>query len=140
MRTEALWSLREQLDPSAGSDLCLPDDEMLLGDLTAPQWRVTSGGKIAVESKDEIARRLGRSTDDGDAASIAFLSRSQPHSPSARQWSAHSDLEKLTADPASKLRSRMGQDYGREDNWSLDSWAPAEDDGRPSRPNVRSWH
>ncbi len=31
-----------------------------------------SGGKILVESKDEIRKRLGRSTDDGDAVVQAF--------------------------------------------------------------------
>jgi hypothetical protein len=137
-RSAALWSLREQLDPSAGSGLCLPDDEMLLGDLTAPQWRIQSGGKIAVESKDEIAKRLGRSTDDGDACAAAFWPTSMPHSPSARQWSAHADLDSLTATPESRLRSRMS--HPRQDAWDLDSFAPQEDDGRPSRPNVRSWH
>jgi hypothetical protein len=138
-RSAALWSLREQLDPSAGSDLCLPDDEMLLGDLSAPQWKVQSGGKIAVESKDEIAKRLGRSTDDGDACAAAFWSRSLPHSPSARHWAVHDELERMTQDPAARMRARLGQDYDREDNWSADSFAPQADDGRPDRPNVRSW-
>jgi hypothetical protein len=138
-RSAALWSLREQLDPSAGSNLCLPDDEMLLGDLSAPQWKVTSSGKIAVESKDEIAKRLGRSTDDGDACAMAYWSRSLPHKPSARHWAVHDELERMTQDPAARMRARLGQDYDREDNWSADSFAPQADDGRPERPNVRSW-
>ncbi|HEX3962161.1 MAG TPA: hypothetical protein VHZ03_36955 [Trebonia sp.] len=138
-RSAALWSLREQLDPSAGSNLCLPDDEMLLGDLSAPQWKVTSAGKIAVESKDEIAKRLGRSTDDGDACAMAYWSRSMPHKPSARHWAVHDELERMTQDPATRMRARLGQDYDREDNWSADSFAPQADDGRPERPNVRSW-
>jgi hypothetical protein len=44
----------------------------LTGDLTAPHWRVMSGGKILIESKDEIRKRLGRSTDDGDAVVQAY--------------------------------------------------------------------
>lgn len=138
-RSGALWSLREQLDPSAGSDLCLPDDEMLLGDLSAPQWKVTSGGKIAVESKDEIAKRLGRSTDDGDACASAFWPRSLPHSPSARQWAAHADLERMTED-RSRRRPGGPDDRDRRDGWnSPDAWAPQDDDDRPDRPNVRTW-
>jgi rubrerythrin len=35
-----------------------------------------SGGKILVESKDDIKVRLGRSTDDGDAVMMAFWPRS----------------------------------------------------------------
>jgi len=46
----------------------LPDDDQLIGDLTAPKVkRILSGGKIQIESKDEIKKRLGRSTDCGDA-------------------------------------------------------------------------
>ena len=45
----------------------------MTGDLTAPHWRVVSGGKIQIESKDDIKKRLGRSTDDGDAVVMAFF-------------------------------------------------------------------
>jgi hypothetical protein len=138
-RSAAWWSMREQLDPSAGSTVCLPDDEMLLGDLAAPQWKVLSGGKIQVEPKDEIRKRLGRSTDDGDAVVQAFFSRSMPHSPSARQWAVHDELERMGQDPSARMRARPGQDYDRDDNWSADSFAPQADDGRPERPNVRAW-
>jgi hypothetical protein len=66
-RSAAWWNLREMLDPAYGATLALPDDDMLIGDLTAPRWRVLSGGKIQVESKKDIKKRLGRSTDSGDA-------------------------------------------------------------------------
>ena len=33
---------------------------------------MTSGGRVQVESKEEIRKRLGRSTDDGDAVVMAF--------------------------------------------------------------------
>lgn len=66
-RSAAHWNLRELLDPAYGAELALPPDDRLTGDLTAPHWRVMSGGRIQVESKDEIRKRLGRSTDDGDA-------------------------------------------------------------------------
>lgn len=67
LRAAAWWSLREQLDPSAGATLALPDDDELVGDLTAPHWKVTSGGNIQIESKDDLRKRIGRSTDLGDA-------------------------------------------------------------------------
>jgi hypothetical protein len=145
VRSAAWWGMREMLDPSANPDVCLPDDEMLLGDLSAPQWKVLSGGKIQVESKDEVAKRLGRSTDDGDACVEAFFPVSMPHKPSARPWQASSDLDDLTRDPMAKLRERLSghrepQERDRDDGWGLDSFAPQDDDGRPSRPNVKSWH
>lgn len=75
-RAAAWWQLRELLDPASGSELALPPDDLLLGDLTAPHWRVASGGRIQVESKDDIKKRIGRSTDDGDAVVMAFWTRS----------------------------------------------------------------
>lgn len=69
VRSAAWWNLRELLEDE---ELALPPDDTLTGDLTAPKWRVMSGARIQVESKDDIAKRLGRSTDDGDAVVEAF--------------------------------------------------------------------
>ena len=71
-RSAAWWAMREFLDPAHGSQMALPPDDLLTGDLTAPKWRVTSGGRIAVESKDEIRKRISRSTDYADAVIQAF--------------------------------------------------------------------
>lgn len=70
-RSEGWWRLREMLDPTYGEWVGLPSDDTLTGDLTAPHYRIVSGGKIQVESKDDIRKRLGRSTDDGDAVMMA---------------------------------------------------------------------
>jgi hypothetical protein len=67
LRAAAWWNLRELLDPASDVELVLPDDGELLGDLTAPTWREVAGGKILIESKADIKKRLGRSTDVGDA-------------------------------------------------------------------------
>ena len=72
VRSAAWWNMREILDPMNEHDPALPPDDFLIGDLTSPHWRVLSGGKIQVESKDDIKRRLGRSTDDGDAVVQAY--------------------------------------------------------------------
>ena len=58
--------------------------------------------------------------------------------PGPRRWAVHDELERMGQDPAARMRARLG-DYAREDNWSPDSWAPQDDDGRPERPNVRAW-
>jgi hypothetical protein len=72
-RAAAWYNLREILDPTFGSIICLPPDDDLLGDLTAPKaGEPQSGGKIKIESKDEIKKRIGRSTDYGDAVVQAF--------------------------------------------------------------------
>jgi hypothetical protein len=74
LRAAAWWRLRELLDPSqpGGSDIRLPPSEILKADLTVPHWKVLSGGSIQVESKDDIRKRLGRSTDEGDAVVMCF--------------------------------------------------------------------
>ena len=76
-RSAAWWNLRELLDPSrpGGSTVMLPDDKDLIADLSAPTYvvRTSKGvGRIIVESKDEIRKRLGRSTDSGDTVVQAF--------------------------------------------------------------------
>lgn len=71
-RAAAWWALREMLDPAFDSEVALPPNDRLIGDLTAPRWKIAAGAKIRVESKDEIRKRLGRSTDDGDAVVQAF--------------------------------------------------------------------
>jgi hypothetical protein len=145
VRSASVWALREMLDPSANPDICLPDDDLLLGDLSAPKWKVLSGGKIQVESKDEIRKRLGRSTDDGDSACEAFWPTSAPHQPNARQYALQAELDELSrpSDPRRRRdQQRQETSYGPErrgDGWDLDSFAPRDDDGRPERANVHSW-
>jgi len=69
-----LWIFREVLDPGqpGGSPIRLPNDPLLLADLTAPTFEPTPNG-IRVESKEDVCDRLGRSTDDGDAVVMAWF-------------------------------------------------------------------
>lgn len=71
-RAAAWWHMRELLDPSAGANIALPDDEAMLEELVAPKFAHHVGGKIKVESKADIKRRIGRSTDAADAVIQAF--------------------------------------------------------------------
>ena len=84
-RAAAWWGLRELLQ---NDEIALPPDDKLTGDLTSPKWRVMSGGKIQIESKDDIKKRLGRSTDDGDAVVMAFFDDGLPTT-KARSWSGY---------------------------------------------------
>ncbi|MFO7306770.1 MAG: terminase [Gammaproteobacteria bacterium] len=67
------WAMREDLDPANNRGVALPPDPALLRDLTAPLWR-PRGGKILVESREEIIKRIGRSPDWGSACVLARLS------------------------------------------------------------------
>jgi len=151
-RSEAWWTLRTALDPSGDPDYCLPDDEMLLGDLSAPHWSVTSSGKIQVESKDDIRKRLGRSPDDGDAVVMAYVPHLADHVANARPWAGAIDLTAIGETDDSRMRRRLRGDRGgaygdgqtpEDAPWDLDGFGPQDDDqahpehGR--RGNVRSW-
>jgi hypothetical protein len=73
LRAAMMWRVRSLLDPEGGppeTRLALPPDQELKADLTAPLYAVAVGG-LKVESKEDIHKRLGRSTDAGDAVALA---------------------------------------------------------------------
>lgn len=73
-RAAAWWIMREMLDPSSGFDVMLPDDAEMIGDLTAVKsLSLDSGSRIRIESKEDVRKRLGRSTDKGDAVVQALV-------------------------------------------------------------------
>lgn len=67
IKSQATWKLREALDPSKNPTLCIPPGDKIAEDLAAPRWKNMAGGKLLVEPKDEIRKRIGRSPDRGDA-------------------------------------------------------------------------
>ncbi len=71
-RAWSYWNLREMLTPYSGCDVALPPDDRLTGDLTAIKWRPVAGGRILIEDKEDIRKRLNRSCDDADAVAMAF--------------------------------------------------------------------
>lgn len=72
-RAEIIWRFREALDPGqdGGSPIALPDDQMLVSDLTATHWELTPAG-IKVTPKKDVVKLLGRSPDRGDAVQMAW--------------------------------------------------------------------
>lgn len=69
-RAEWFWGLRERFE--RGEIDIDPKDEDLMAQLAAIKWRVSSSGKIVIEGKPELKKRLHRSPDDADALAIAF--------------------------------------------------------------------
>jgi hypothetical protein len=53
--------------------VALPDDDKLLAELSTPRWPIANGSAIAVESKDQLRQRLGRSTDWADSVISAYF-------------------------------------------------------------------
>ena len=77
-RAEICWRFREALDPGEyqGSPVALPRDPMLLSDLTAITFKYVRGpgGGMIIKliPKDQLVKKLGRSTDRGDAVQMSW--------------------------------------------------------------------
>ena len=90
-RAEMYWLLREALDPTNPDPIALPPDQELLGDLTAPRYKVVTMGRnaaIQISSKDDIRLVLGRSPDKGDSVAMTFaadIPKPEPK-PRAKSW------------------------------------------------------
>lgn len=56
----------------------IDEDGLLMSDLTAPEKRYDRLGRLLLEPKDDIKKRLGRSTDVGDALALTFAELDYP--------------------------------------------------------------
>lgn len=114
-RSAAYWLFREALDPGqpGGSPIALPDDPVLLADLTGPTFMPTPHG-VKVEPKGQpegaewgdskgVSNRLGRSTDRGDAVVMAWFEGPKA-STSVLEWIGRSEGEQ-----GATLAQRLGQ-------------------------------
>lgn len=75
LRDEAWSHLRDWLRGGGA----IPNDKRLVSDLVAPTYTFDVKGRMKVESKLDMRKRIGRSTDDADALALAVY---QPHRPS----------------------------------------------------------
>jgi hypothetical protein len=73
-RAAMWWTGREILDPDNKQfSICLPPDDRLTGELTAPTSSTVSNGLIKIEDKASVIRRIGRSTDCADAVLMGLV-------------------------------------------------------------------
>ena len=77
VRSEMYWGIREAL---AEGTLSLPRDDELIQDLSDVRYKITSKGKIRMESKSDRKKRTGRSPDKGDAVALSVYARPKPGS------------------------------------------------------------
>jgi len=97
LRSQMWWQLRLDLEDAA-SCVCLPDDEELFADLMTPKWGPRKG-KIVVQPKEEMRKKLGRSPNKGDSVVYWNWVRARRTAPAA--VAADSDNE----EPAIQRRS-----------------------------------
>jgi hypothetical protein len=75
LRAEIWWEIGRGLSEREGWDLSAMDNaDTTVAQLLEPLWEVDAQGRIFVEPKDEIRKRLGRSPDNADALLLAFYS------------------------------------------------------------------
>lgn len=76
IRSQMMWFLREALDPKNPDNISLPKDQDLAAQLSNIKWGVNEKtGKIEVEQKKMMKKRLGFSPDRLDAVANAVFGR-----------------------------------------------------------------
>jgi len=72
LRAYLFWAVRDWLDPKNNTGAMLPPDTLFDEEATEIRWQVRSDGRIIIEPKDDIKKRIGRSTDRFDALANTF--------------------------------------------------------------------
>ena len=79
LRAEIWWEIGRGLSERQGWDLSrMENADAAVAQLLEPLWETDAQGRIFVEPKDEIRKRLGRSPDNADALLLAFYSAGRP--------------------------------------------------------------
>lgn len=73
LRAELWWEVGRLMSERRGWDLSsMENADATVAQLLEPQWDTDPTGRIRVEKKEEIIKRLGRSPDNADALLLAF--------------------------------------------------------------------
>lgn len=79
LRAEIWWEVGRLLSERRGWDLSgMENSDATVAQLLEPQWDTDPTGRIRVEKKDEIIKRLGRSPDNADALLLAYYGGARP--------------------------------------------------------------
>lgn len=73
MRAYCYWSVRDWMNPKNGFNPAIPPCDPLMEELTETKWKFQSDGRIIIEPKEEIKKRLKRSPDYADALANTFF-------------------------------------------------------------------
>lgn len=85
LRAQLYWRARELLRPEADFKIALPKDRQLLIELCAFKFSIENG-KIRLEEKADVKKRLGRSPDRADAVVMALMHAGQRASAGVLSW------------------------------------------------------
>ncbi|MDH3843152.1 MAG: hypothetical protein OES69_04390, partial [Myxococcales bacterium] len=141
-RAQAIWLLREALDPEYGSTIALPPDPELYADLCAYRYEIKgakgAGGEITVGPKEEMKERLGRSPDKGDTTMMLHSSHSgvlkRPKAAQNRDAQRKpQQLKAITSADKLKPRKKRNVRHQRKDNAHVQAIQPQNSRHRRSR-------
>jgi len=79
MRAYCYWAMRDWLDPKNGFNPALPPCDQFIEEVTDTHWSFQSDGKIFIEKKEDIKKRLKRSPDCMDALANTFYPKKIKH-------------------------------------------------------------
>ncbi|HEY9363462.1 MAG TPA: hypothetical protein VIQ00_09390 [Chitinophagaceae bacterium] len=72
MRAYLYWALRDWLNPANNTGAQLPPDDQLTQELTEIKYKFKSNGRIQIEAKEDIQKRIKRSPDKSDGLANTF--------------------------------------------------------------------
>ncbi len=73
MKAYLYWAVRDWLNPKNNNQPALPPNDRLMEEATEIKWFFQSNGSIAIEKKEDTAKRLKRSPDTFDALVNTFF-------------------------------------------------------------------
>lgn len=77
LRAELWWTFRLALQDRLVDLSGMENADKTAADLLEPGWKVANKGQVQIESKDDIRKRIDRSTDHADALLLAFWAPDQ---------------------------------------------------------------
>ena len=80
-RDDLWWAAREWF---MAKDCSMPNDELLISELSAPTYDFHSSGRVVVESKKDLKERIGKSPDVADAFNLTFAGMARRRQPLPR--------------------------------------------------------
>jgi len=66
------------LNPKNGFNAMLPPNDAFMEEATEIKWKFRSDGKIQMEAKEDIKKRLGKSIDIFDSLANTFYPKERP--------------------------------------------------------------
>ena len=95
--TEMMWHLREAFEKNYNSEngdlFSIPNDKVLIHQLTARKFDITSSGQIKMESKSEMRKRGEPSPDRADTLAMAYHARRRSLLNTGAVWEALSNAK-----------------------------------------------